>query len=90
MVNLLEKLKAGARVVDVRSSDEFAEEHYPKAINIPVDQIQSRLGEFGPLNTSIVFYCASGARSAFAARILKSAGYTDVLNAGGLSDMPGF
>jgi len=37
-----------------------------------------------------VLYCASGARSAMGARILKSLGYADVTNAGGLSDMPGF
>jgi len=36
-----------------------------------------------------VLYCASGARSAMAARILKSMGFADVTNAGGLSDMPG-
>jgi len=35
-----------------------------------------------------VLYCASGARSGLAARQLKHAGFGDVLNAGGLSDMP--
>jgi rhodanese-related sulfurtransferase len=35
-----------------------------------------------------VLYCASGARSAYAARILKSLGFAKVINAGGLYDMP--
>jgi phage shock protein E len=35
-----------------------------------------------------VLYCASGARSAQAARMLKQAGFTEVVNAGGLDDMP--
>ena len=40
------------------------------------------------MNTPVIVYCASGARSAYAARILKNAGYKDVVNAGGLYDMP--
>jgi phage shock protein E len=89
MFDLETKIKAGARIIDVRTAEEFNEEHYPNALNIPVDQIRQRLTEFGEKNTPIVVYCASGSRSAFAARMLKSAGYTDVINAGGLEDMPG-
>jgi phage shock protein E len=90
MAGLVEKLKAGATIVDVRSTEEFEEEHYPNAINIPVEQMQFRIDEFGEKGKSIVVYCASGARSAYAARILKSVGYSDVMNAGGLYDMPGY
>ncbi len=89
MFDLETKVKSGAKIIDVRTTEEFKEEHYPNALNIPVDQIRQRLTEFGEKNTPIVVYCASGARSAFAARMLKSAGYTDVINAGGLDDMPG-
>ncbi len=88
MFDLETKIKAGAKIIDVRTTEEFTEEHYPNALNIPVDQIRQRLTEFGEKNTPIVVYCASGSRSAFAARMLKSAGYTDVINAGGLDDMP--
>ena len=88
MSALLDKIKAGAKVVDVRTRDEFEEEHYPEAVNISVDQVQARLAEFGDKNAPVVVYCASGSRSAFAARILRMAGYKDVINAGGLSDMP--
>jgi len=35
-----------------------------------------------------VLYCASGGRSSMAARLLKQAGYAEVVNAGGLGDMP--
>lgn len=88
MSGLESKIKAGATVVDVRTTEEFGEEHYPNALNIPVDQIRQRLVEFGDKSASIIVYCATGSRSAFAARMLKSAGYTDVINAGGLEDMP--
>lgn len=89
MSDLMNKIQSGAAIIDVRSSEEFNEEAYPNAVNIPVDQIQSRLSDFGEKTKPIIVYCASGARSAYAARILKNAGYTDVVNAGGLFDMPG-
>ncbi len=89
MSDLMNKIQSGAAIIDVRSPEEFNEEAYPNAVNIPVDQIQSRISEFGEKTKPIIVYCASGARSAYAARILKNAGYTDVVNAGGLFDMPG-
>jgi phage shock protein E len=88
MAGLEEKIKAGALIVDVRSVDEFEEEHYPNSLNIPVNQMQARIDEFGEKNKPVVVYCASGSRSAYAAMILKTVGYSDVTNAGGLYDMP--
>ncbi len=88
MSSLLDKIQSGATIVDVRTPEEFNEEYYPNAINIPVDEVQMRLNDFGEKTKPIIVYCASGARSAYAARILKMAGYSDVVNAGGLYDMP--
>lgn len=85
---ILEMIKAGAKIVDVRSLEEFEDEHYPKAINIPVNELQKRMAELGAPTTPLVLYCASGSRSAFAARLLSMAGYKNVVNAGGLYDMP--
>lgn len=83
-----EKIKAGAAIIDVRTRDEFMDEHYEGAKNIPVNQLQERMNEIGPKDKPVVLYCASGARSALAARILKASGFADVMNAGGLEDMP--
>ena len=88
MASLVEKIKAGALVVDVRTEEEFEEEHYPNAKLIPVNQVQARIDEFGDKNNPIVLYCASGSRSAYAAMVLKAKGFTNVTNAGGLYDMP--
>ena len=88
MSGLMDKIQSGAKIVDVRTPEEFNEEAYPNAVNIPVDQLQTRLNEFGEKTKPILVYCASGARSAYAARLLKNAGYVDVVNAGGLYDMP--
>jgi phage shock protein E len=88
MANLKQMIDAGATIVDVRTVEEFSEEAYPNALNIPVDEMMARLTEFGDKNKPVIVYCASGARSAYAARILKNAGYVEVVNAGGLYDMP--
>ena len=81
------KLQSGATVVDVRSQAEFQAGAYQGAIHIPLDQLSSRLARI-PKDRPVVVYCASGARSAMAARMLRKAGYADVSNAGGLGQMP--
>jgi phage shock protein E len=83
-----EKITAGARIVDVRSPAEFKDGAYPGAINIPLSSLLARMNELGPKDKPVVLYCASGARSGQGARLLKQAGFTDVINAGGLDDMP--
>lgn len=85
---ILDKIKTGAAVIDVRTDDEFMDGHYPNAINIPVNEIMDRADEIGTKDTPIVVYCETGSRSAYAAMMLKVEGFTDVLNAGGLMDMP--
>jgi phage shock protein E len=84
---VMEKIKAGAQIVDVRSPEEFRDGFYPGAVNIPVQDMARRMGELKK-DKPVVLYCASGARSGVAARVLKQAGYAEVLNAGGLGDMP--
>ncbi len=83
-----EKITGGVVIVDVRTSDEFSSGAYPRARNIPLDVLGSKLGKLGAKDKSVIVYCASGSRSAQAARILKSAGFTDVTNAGSLRSMP--
>jgi len=82
-----ERLQAGAKIVDVRTVDEFRTGAYPGAVNIPLQLLSSRLNEI-PRDRPVVLYCASGMRSASAAKLLKQAGYGEVVNAGGLRDMP--
>jgi phage shock protein E len=88
MATLKEKIAAGAKVVDVRTPAEFADEAYPGAVNIPLPALPARMHELGPKDAPIVLYCASGARSGQAMRFLRQNGFTDVVNAGGLDDMP--
>lgn len=80
-------IKNGASIVDVRTVDEFEDGAYPGAVNIPVNQIQRRAHEI-PKDKPVVVYCASGARSTVAMSVLKALGWPEVVNAGGLDDMP--
>lgn len=81
-------IKEGALIVDVRSGEEYASGYYKNAKNIPVDQVESRLKDFGDKNGKIVVYCRSGGRSSRAKSILEANGFKNVVNGGGLSDMP--
>jgi len=72
----------GARLVDVRSPQEFANGHLKGAVNIPVDDVVERASELG--ETSLL-YCASGFRSHIAAEKLKQLGVTQAYNAGAQS-----
>jgi phage shock protein E len=86
--NIKDKIAAGARVIDVRTPAEFKDGAYKGAINIPLATLPARMHELEPRTSPIVLYCASGARSGQGARFLKQNGFTDVINAGGLDDMP--
>jgi len=83
-----EKIKAGALVVDVRTPAEVAAGAYQGAINIPLDQVEKRLADFGDHNHPVVLYCRSGHRAGVAKSILQKNGFSDVTNGGGLTDMP--
>ena len=73
---------AGARLVDVRSVEEFGRGHLPGAINIPVQELDRRLVEVGPTEGEVIVYCRSGRRSSLAAQSLRGHGFTRVHNLG--------
>jgi len=74
-------------IVDVRSPEEFRSGAYPGAINISLDELQRRINELGSKSRDITLYCASGARSAYAQRVLLQLGFTNVKNGGGIMQM---
>ena len=76
-----------ALVLDVRNNDEFATGHITNARQIPLDQLQSRLGELGKFrDKAIVVNCQGGVRSAKACAVLKNQGFSRVHNLkGGIS-----
>lgn len=74
-------LDEGAQIVDVREAWEFGAGHVPGAVNIPLDELVSRLDE---LREPVVLVCASGNRSGMAAQYLTArAGFGRVANLAG-------
>ena len=74
-----------ALIVDVRTPEEFADGHYPGAINIPHETILDGLNQLGvSQETPVILYCRSGNRSGQAELALKSNGFSQAKNAGGL------
>jgi phage shock protein E len=76
-------LKNGALVIDVRTRTEFNSGHLPKAINIPLDEIESSLPRrVKDKNRVLLLHCQGGSRSSAAAKKLKSMGYARAFNLG--------
>ena len=79
--------KQGALLLDVRTAEEFAEGHLDGATNLPVQQLESRLGAFpAKKDQNVVVYCRSGARSGRATQMLRKAGYVKVFDLGAMSN----
>ena len=76
-----------AVLLDVRSAEEFRSGHLPGAVNIPHTVIAEKISGTAPdKSTPLYLYCRSGRRVGVAMEALKSAGYTDMHNLGGISE----
>jgi rhodanese-related sulfurtransferase len=64
----------GVFLLDVRTQEEWDEFHAPNTTLIPLDQLESRLGEL-PEDEPIVVVCRSGNRSQAGRDILLNNGY---------------
>ena len=68
-------------IVDVRTPGEFMGGHVVGSINIPLQELESRLDEIHSLHTPLILCCASGGRSGVAHAMLSAQGI-DCHNAG--------
>ncbi|WP_090141451.1 rhodanese-like domain-containing protein [Limnohabitans sp. DM1] len=84
MVQLMNREKA--IVIDVCEPDEFARGHVIGAKNLPLGQLEAKLGQFVKnKSTPVVMVCQVGARSARAAATAQKLGYEKAQSlAGGL------
>src|ERR1700733_13632378 len=75
-----EQITNGAVLVDVRETDEFAAGHIPGARHVPRSNLESRIeGAVPDRSQHVILYCASGQRSAYAARtLIDDLGYEHV------------
>jgi rhodanese-related sulfurtransferase len=72
-----------ALVVDVRSRDEFAQEHVPGAVNLPLEELRERLAEL-PRDRECWLVCGVGQRAYFGLRALMQHGLQVKILSGGM------
>ena len=75
-------------VIDVRTSAEYAAGHIAGAQNIDVEasDFAARIASLDKKAAYLV-YCRSGRRSAIAANQMAAAGFTDIVDGGGMADL---
>lgn len=77
-------------ILDVRTREEYEQSHIPGAVCVPNESIGS--GELSALprkDQLILVYCRSGNRSKQAAQKLADAGYTNIVEFGGILSWTG-
>jgi glyoxylase-like metal-dependent hydrolase (beta-lactamase superfamily II) len=85
--SLLDAMKEGMRdcvLLDVRTREEFESWHVPGAVNVPLDELESRLAEL-PADRDILTICAMGSRATRAAEILEARGFRVAVIEGGMA-----
>src|SRR3954467_490914 len=76
--------RPGTVVLDVREPDEYQQGAIPGALHVERGNLESKIeSRVADRSTPIVIHCASGIRSAFAAKTLQDLGYTDVVSMAG-------
>ena len=76
------KNAAGAKdtqFIDVRTTEEYAGGHAPKAANFPLDALNKDLAKLDK-NQPVYVICQTGRRSQKGAEILQKAGFKDIYN----------
>lgn len=69
-------------IIDVRKKSEYDSEHIVGAVNIPLNEINSRLSEF-PKDKPFILHCAGGYRSMIAASLLKQRNFDNLADVTG-------
>jgi len=75
-------------ILDVRTPQEFEQEHIAEALNIDFNNSTTFVPEVMKLNKEDTYklYCRSGRRSGLALSMMKQMGFKNLENVGGLED----
>lgn len=80
----LERIEAGALLIDVREDNEWQMGHATDAIHLGRGVIECDIvGQIPNKDKEIILYCGGGYRSALAADMLQKMGYTNVFSMAG-------
>lgn len=66
-------------ILDVRTPEEYQEGHIPKAVNLPLQDLENQVSTLDK-NKTYVIVCRSGNRSGQASEILVSKGFSQIYN----------
>ncbi len=87
MSNIEQLIKNGkGTILDVRTKEEFASGHVANSVNIPLQELNTRVNEIKQMSAPIILCCASGMRSRQAEGFLANQGI-DCCNAGSWIDI---
>jgi sulfur-carrier protein adenylyltransferase/sulfurtransferase len=79
-----QRRRPGAVVLDVREPEEYEQGAIPGAVHIPRGTLESSVeNRITDKSAPVIIHCASGIRSAFAAKTLSDMGYQDVVSMSG-------
>ena len=85
-VDFKDLMKNGGQVIDVRTKQEYQGGHIKGSVNIPLNELSSKMGKLKK-DKPIITCCASGMRSASAKSTLKASGFVEVHNGGGWTSL---
>jgi rhodanese-related sulfurtransferase len=89
VAEILKTQKDSYIILDVRTREEFDSGHLDSALLIPVEELETRYVELSK-NIPVIVYCRSGRRSATAAALLVSKGFSKVYDmTGGINAWTG-
>lgn len=71
-------------LIDLRNAASYERAHISGAVNIPFEELESRISEL-PKDRPLVFYCSRGGQSMMACRYLDRCGYLVVDLANGIA-----
>lgn len=69
-------------IIDVREPDEYQQGHVEGALNLPPAELLSGAHKLDGVSkdTELILYCKTGSRSSVSIQILKSLGFTNLIN----------
>ncbi len=80
-------VKNGAKLIDVRTPEEYTAGHFTNAINFDSTKVEA--GQYPSVvkDAKVYLYCRSGHRAGIVLADMKKAGFTNVTSLGGLTDV---
>jgi hydroxyacylglutathione hydrolase len=78
LADVTSQLRTNDKVIlDVRGEGEWKAGHLPGSLNLPVGELEGRVGQL-PRDRPVIVHCQTGVRAAIAASLLRARGFREV------------